>query len=156
VTNGNSLVGTVTLSGAAPAGGQTVRLSAAPGDFVALPSIMTIKAGATSGRLNIQTKTVIFPEEVIITAKLNGSQQTALLTVNPTLNPTACPYTCRSATMERRGFRRTPNWVAKCGSDEVAENRVTCPPVTQTYSCGFLRRRECSTQVSSVCCKPKK
>ena len=77
------LVGTVTLSSPAPAGGQIVQLSATPSGALRLPESVTVKAGETSGTFKISSYNVIFPVNVTITATLNESQKTALLTVSP-------------------------------------------------------------------------
>ena len=102
MTGGDSLVGTVTLSGSAPTGGQRVRLSASPAISAKLPMNIRIKAGETSGDFKILTKKVTVPKEVTVSAWLppaTGPSKVsalplkvkALLTINPASSSTwAC------------------------------------------------------------------
>src|SRR5207244_4066972 len=68
VTCGNSSTGTVTLSGAAPAGGATVTLSSSNTAAAAVPSSVTVAAGATSASLTVSTSTVTASTTVAISA----------------------------------------------------------------------------------------
>ncbi|HEV2473939.1 MAG TPA: hypothetical protein VGS41_14785 [Chthonomonadales bacterium] len=81
VAGGNKVTGTVTLSGAAPAGGQVVDLSTTSSSTAAPPPSITVAAGATSAQFTITTSPVQTTANVVITAATNGSQQTATLTV---------------------------------------------------------------------------
>ena len=60
VTGGNPVVGTVTLTGPAPAGGQAVPLASQYPEFVSVPASITIPAGSTSGSFSIATSPVPF------------------------------------------------------------------------------------------------
>ncbi len=72
--------GTVTLSGAAPAGGAAVALtSSARG--VSTPSSVTVPEGASSATFRITTKAVKRKQVVTITASYNGSSASAQLTI---------------------------------------------------------------------------
>lgn len=147
VISGSTAVGKVALNRAAPADGQTVKLSVGPSGFLPLPASTTVQAGETSGTFNIPTVTVDSPKTVTIAATLNNSQKVALLTINPI--PTACFYACRPAILGTGG------WSAKCGGNETAQPWMTCPKTTQSYRCGTWGTRTCSAQVDSICCKPK-
>lgn len=153
--NGAPAVGTVTLSGAALAGGQVVKLSTEPANLATVPATMTVKAGATSATFDIKTTTPPLQEVVTIIAAANDSKKTALLTVGPSVMPTTCPYSCRAATVAGKSFWGTPIWETKCAANEVAEYRVSCPSTYQNYSCGFWGRSMCYAQVGSICCKSK-
>lgn len=88
---GGLIVGTVTLSKAAPAGGLTVRVYADYPTTVLLPTSMKVEGGARSGTFKFQSKWVSTPMEVTITAllyqssKTTLSQKTAVLKIIPTV-----------------------------------------------------------------------
>src|SRR5467141_72880 len=99
VTGGNSSTGTVTLSGAAPAGGAQVALSSNNG-AASVPSSVAVPAGATSATFTVSTSPVAASTTVAISAGYGGVTKTASLTVTPaspaapslsslTLNPTS-------------------------------------------------------------------
>ena len=99
VTGGNSSTGTVTLSGAAPAGGAQVALSSNNG-AASVPSSLAVPAGATSATFTVSTSAVAASTTVAISAAHGGVTKTASLTVTPasppapslsslTLNPTS-------------------------------------------------------------------
>lgn len=86
--SGKSSVGTVTLSGPAPTGGQIVYLSTSwDSTFVPLSSIpasFVIIAGKTSGTFTVKTRASMpaVPSHVTITATANGTQKSAVLSIN--------------------------------------------------------------------------
>src|SRR5258708_4290718 len=82
VTGGNSSTGTVTLSGAAPAGGAQVSLSS-NNSAASVPSSVTVPAGATSVTFPVRTSAVAASTPVNISASYGGVTLTATLTVNP-------------------------------------------------------------------------
>jgi hypothetical protein len=95
VTGGNPSTGTVTLSGAAPAGGVAVTLSSSNTSVAAVPASVTVPGGSTSTTFAITTTSVVTTTTVSITATYGGSAN-ATLTVNPaigvssvSLNPTS-------------------------------------------------------------------
>jgi len=89
VTGGNNSVGTVVLSSAAPATGQSVTLASNNTTAATVPAGFTIAAGATSGTFNVTTLAVTAAASVSITATLSsGSNMSAGLTVSP---PVAAP-----------------------------------------------------------------
>jgi hypothetical protein len=93
VTGGNSSTGTVTLSGAAPAGGAQVTLSSSNTAAAMVPSSVTVAAGATSANFTATTSTVTASTPVTITASYGGTMKTASLTVNPPAGTPAGTYT---------------------------------------------------------------
>lgn len=81
VVGGNSVQGTVTLSGAAPA--ATVVNLASSSTGVTVPPSITIAAGASSGTFTIATTAVTASASATISATLNGVTRSATLTINP-------------------------------------------------------------------------
>ena len=82
ITAGETLEGTVTLTGAAPAGGVTVTL-AADDPSASVPASLTVAAGATNGTFTIATSAVTIDTDATITATLSGASRTAALRVMP-------------------------------------------------------------------------
>ena len=72
--------GTVTLTGAAPAGGAQVLLSSSNG-AAGVPSSVTVPAGATSASFTVSTSIVLVSTSAIISATYNGTTRTANLAV---------------------------------------------------------------------------
>jgi hypothetical protein len=108
VTGGNSSTGTVTLSGAAPAGGAQVGLSSNNG-AASVPSSVAVPAGATSATFTVSTSAVAASTTVAISAAYGGVTKTVSLTVTPgsppapslsslTLNPTSVIGGAQSST----------------------------------------------------------
>jgi hypothetical protein len=85
VTGGFSSTGTVTLNGRAPTGGATVSLSSSNPSVATVPSTATVLAGATTATFTVNTSVVVFSTSVTIWASLNGSSQSADLTVRSLL-----------------------------------------------------------------------
>jgi len=83
VTGGNSSTGTVTLSGAAPAGGATVALSSNNTTAATVPSSVTVAAGATAATFTVSTSAVAASTTVTISATYSGATRSASLTVTP-------------------------------------------------------------------------
>jgi hypothetical protein len=96
VTGGNSSTGTVTLSGAAPAGGATVALSSSNTTAARVPSSVTVAAGATSATFTVSTSAVSASTAVTISATYSGVTRSASLTVTPAPPP---PPTLSSLTL---------------------------------------------------------
>ena len=88
-----SSTGTLTLNGAAPAGGAKVLLSSSNPAVVQVPASVTVPAGATSAIFTVTTSAVSASTQSTISASYGGGMQTATLTVAPpivsslTLNP---------------------------------------------------------------------
>jgi fibronectin type 3 domain-containing protein len=84
VTAPNSATGTVTLSGAAPAGGLTITLRSSDTRKATVPQTVTVLAGQTSRTFTITTLTGQLgggQNPVTITATLAGTGRTAVLNV---------------------------------------------------------------------------
>src|SRR6266513_202730 len=90
-----SSTGTVTLSGAAPAGGATVALSSSDG-AARVPSSVTVVAGATSATFTVSSSAVAASTTVTISAAYGGVTRSASLTVAPAPPP---PATLSSLTL---------------------------------------------------------
>jgi hypothetical protein len=95
VGGGSSVVGTITLNGPAPAGGALVVLSNSNPTVAAVPTNVTVAAGATTATFSILTNSVGVVTTATVTATYNGSTQQAVLAINPlaltsvVLNPSA-------------------------------------------------------------------
>ena len=87
VIGGNSVTGTVTLSGAAPAGGAVISLASSNTAAATVPSSVTISAGATSATFPVNTSVVGTATQLNISATYQSLAQAAL-TVSPELAPT--------------------------------------------------------------------
>jgi hypothetical protein len=81
VTGGQTSTGTVTLNGAAPAGGAEVALSSDSATATVPPSV-NIPAGSSSGTFTVSTASVTTPTSASITASYNGTQS-ATLSIDP-------------------------------------------------------------------------
>jgi hypothetical protein len=84
ITGGMNSAATVTLNGAAPAGGTVVKLTSSNTSAASIPASVTVAAGATSAKFTVSSKAVTAASSVTITATYNGTGKTAALTVNPT------------------------------------------------------------------------
>ena len=93
IVGGNNSTGTVTLNGAAPAGGALVTLQSSNASAAQVPATVTIAAGSTSANFTISTSGVASSTSVTISATY-GATRTTTLTVSVasltslTLNPT--------------------------------------------------------------------
>src|SRR5205807_4122457 len=90
VTGGNSSIGTVTLSGPAPAGGAQVALSSNNG-AASIPSSVALPAAATSATFTVSTSAVTASTTVAISTAYGGVSRSASLTVMPPLLPAPTP-----------------------------------------------------------------
>jgi len=82
VVSGTTSIGTVTLNGVSPPGGQVVYLSSNSATAVP-PVTVTVPAGATSASFSITTAAVAASTAVTITANASELSATAILTVVP-------------------------------------------------------------------------
>ncbi len=80
VTGGASSQGTITLTGAAPAGGLAVSLSSSS-SAVTVPATVAVAQGATSATFAIATTAVTASTAATVTAAAGGVTRTATLTV---------------------------------------------------------------------------
>src|SRR5215471_7362510 len=83
VIGGASSTGTVTLPGAAPAGGTVVTLSSSDTSAATVPASVTVAAGTTTKTFTVTSKPVAAQASVTISASSGGQTATAILTVNP-------------------------------------------------------------------------
>ena len=81
VIGGQSAMGTVTLTSAAPAVGAAVTLSSA-NDAASVPSSVTVAAGATSANFSVSTGLVTSTTAGNISASYDGATKTTSFTVN--------------------------------------------------------------------------
>jgi hypothetical protein len=79
VVGGNPVIGTVTLSAAAPAGGAMVSLSG--GDPVTVPATVTVPTGSASATFTISTRAVGGTIVGTVSASYGGSSASAMLSV---------------------------------------------------------------------------
>lgn len=86
VEGGGASTGTVTLSGAAPAGGVSVALSSGS-PVAAVPVSVTVAAGAASANFTVSTSTVAAITTATIAATYAGTSRTATLAVTPPQPP---------------------------------------------------------------------
>ena len=84
---GNPAPATAWLNGPAPSGGAVVALSSSDPATAAVPSSMTVAAGATSAPFTVSTQAVRVAENVIITATWQGASATATVNVVPNVAP---------------------------------------------------------------------
>jgi hypothetical protein len=98
VVGGSTSTGTVTLNGAAPAGGSPVALTSSNTAAATVPATVTVPAGATSATFTVTTVAVATSTPVTISGASGGATQTAALTVgippSPvlTLSPVALTF----------------------------------------------------------------
>jgi len=83
VTGGVSVLGTVTLSGPAPAGGTVVTLTSGNTSAATVPASITVAPGAAVGNFTVTTNVVATSATFNISAAFNSVTKTAALTVNP-------------------------------------------------------------------------
>jgi len=95
VVGGNSLTGTVTLNGAAPAGGISVTLQSGNTSAAQVPGAVSVAAGATTATFSISTNGVAVSTSVTITGVLTTTRSTSfsvtpasLTSSSLVLNPT--------------------------------------------------------------------
>ena len=80
-TGGTSISATVSLSGAAPAGGASVTLSTSNAAAAQVPATVTVPAGQSSRSFTITTFAVTANTPVTITGTFGGSTRSAAITV---------------------------------------------------------------------------
>ena len=83
VTGGNTSTGTVTLSSAAPAGGQVVTLGTSHISVATVPPSVTVAAATTSATFTVTTSTVATATNVTISAATGDVMKNADLAVSP-------------------------------------------------------------------------
>ena len=98
VVGGNSSVGTVTLTSAAPSGGALVSLSSANG-AVSVPGSVSVGMGATSATFGITTSVVSTPTLTTVSATYGGATKSTTFTVNPASAPALAALTLNRTTV---------------------------------------------------------
>jgi hypothetical protein len=98
VVGGNSSVGTVTLTSAAPSGGALVSLSSANG-AVSVPGSVSVGTGASSATFGITTSVVSTPTLTTISATYGGATKSTTFTVNPASAPALAALTLNRTTV---------------------------------------------------------
>ena len=86
LVGGGVATGTVTLTGAAPAGGAPVSLSSAS-SAVTVPASVTVGPGATTATFAIATSAVATATAATLSATYAGVTRTTVVTVNPATPP---------------------------------------------------------------------
>ncbi|HEV2472449.1 MAG TPA: choice-of-anchor tandem repeat GloVer-containing protein, partial [Chthonomonadales bacterium] len=82
---GSLVTGTLTLSSAAPTGGQKITLTSSKSTAASVPASITIPAGSSSGTFRVTTHEVTAYTVVTVSASTNGSKQSASFGVQPLL-----------------------------------------------------------------------
>jgi len=80
VTGGANATGTVSLTGAAPAGGTTVTLKS-NSIYALVPQLVTVQQGLSSASFTVTTTRPPSPQSATITATAGGVSKTATLTI---------------------------------------------------------------------------
>jgi len=80
IRGGSPCVGTVTLTGPAPAGGTTIMLSSSHTRVAKVPASVTVRPGQSSANFTISTAPVPYPRTAKITAKKDGTTIGVVLT----------------------------------------------------------------------------
>ena len=83
VQGGETVKGTVTLTGAAPAGGASVSLASSDQGVATVPTSVLVPAGAGNAEFEVSTKSLGSPMTVSISASYAGATRTIDLTVTP-------------------------------------------------------------------------
>jgi hypothetical protein len=126
VAGGQNSTGTVTLTGAAPAGGAVVFVSSNITAAAQVPAsgTVTVPAGATSATFQITTSPVSASTAVVISANYNGGTKTAGLTVNPA---TTATYSLSVSKQANHSGAVALNGVAIAGTVYVFTSLATQP-----------------------------
>jgi hypothetical protein len=98
VIGGNSSVGTVTLTSAAPSGGALVSLSSANG-AISVPGSVSVGTGASSATFGITTSVVSTPTLTTLSATYGGATKSTTFTVNPASAPALATFTLNRTTV---------------------------------------------------------
>ncbi len=146
VTGGDNSTGTVVLNSPAPSGGAVVSISSADSSIVAVPSSVTVAAGATSASFTVTTASVSTTDSVDLTATYLGVVAPAILTVLPgssgsgptvasvTLNPsTEAGGSSSTGTVALSGAAPSGGAVVSLSSSDTA---VASAPASVTIAAG--------------------
>jgi hypothetical protein len=133
-TAGNSVTGTVTLTGAAPAGGATVALSSS-GAAASVPPSVTVAEGSTSTTFAVATSSVSAAATVTIVATL-GTSQSSTLTVNPATAPATSNLTVAATGRSGVTITSSPAGISAAVGTSKSAQFTTGSTVTLTASSG--------------------
>lgn len=138
--SGGSPTGTVTLSAAAPSGGQSVILSSSIPQLAATQLSVTVPAGATSATFSIATNPSYrdysgLSFSPIISASANGGSQSATLTV--TAQP--LPADIGNDTADRHGTVCGGSFPATTGERGILYTCKVGPNIGTAGTCTFLQ-----------------
>jgi len=138
VVGGNSVVGKVTITGNAPAGGQSVYLTCGIDGRLTCPGGLKVPAGTSSVTFNVGTKKAKSLTTRMITARLmvaNSATLSATLSINPPPPPCSCQ--------------------ASCPANLTSRSATECAPGKHCRRCGFLWTKKCCSYTPLQCCIPK-
>jgi hypothetical protein len=141
--SGDSSTGTVTLSAAAPSGGQAVTLTSSIPQLAASQLSVTVPAGATRTTFSIATNPKYrdysgLSFAVTLSASANGSTQSATLTVTAQSRPPDI----QNDTADRHGAVCGGRFPATTGERGILYNCVAGPNIGTAGTCSF--QQECS------------
>src|SRR5688572_7239781 len=118
ITGGQPATGTVTLSGAAPAGGAVIGL-ASSNPAASVPGSITVAASTSSANFTVTTSSVTATTVGNVTASYAGISKSATLTVNP-----AAPAILLSLSLNPRTVAGGSNSVGTVTLNKVASSPV--------------------------------
>ena len=95
--SGSTTICTATLSQLAPAGGVNVAIANSAASVLTAPASLAVSAGSTSGAIWVSTKTIASNQTATLTASLNGSSQSA--TISLLVNSTGISLQCGAASL---------------------------------------------------------
>ena len=147
VVGGSSSTGTVTLSGAAPAGGAVVALVS--NNLAAqVGASVTVAAGSTTATFPVTTSPVATTTVVTISATYNSSTQSATLTVNST--PYAAVMQTPTPGSTLTGSSVTFTWSAGSGATAYWIDIGSVAGGNKHYSSGSLSTTTFSATVNTL------
>jgi len=138
VVGGVNSTGTVTLSGAAPSGGEGVNLSSSDPQVASVPGTVTVPQGATSVNFAVTTYPVGDTGNIVITASGNGLQSGSLTVTTPVASSVTVSPSTINATYASTGTV-TLNVVAPVGGTPVtlsSDNAAVTVPASVTVPGG--------------------
>jgi trimeric autotransporter adhesin len=138
-----SPVGTVTLTIAAPSGGQPYTLLSSNTAVAQVPASGTVAAGATSGTFNIINQYVSTSTTITLTATVNGTSKAVSYTVKPPVPEYiyATSMTVKSGATDLCGFQLTANAPTGGATITLKSSNTALATVPATMSIGAGARR---------------
>jgi hypothetical protein len=136
VVGGNGSTGTVTLTAAAPTGGEVVSLSSGNTAVATVPASVTIPAGATSATFAAATSTVAANASVTITATSGAVSRTTTLTVTPSAPSQAATLTVTATGRSGERVTSSPAGINVAVGSTGSASFATGTSITLTISNG--------------------